>query len=220
MASPGWGEYQEDEDFEVLEEEEFGEVEEEDGEEEEVESKDGEEEKEERFVVRFDGHGRREGMSTADICDRLKSAHVSKFEREFSAILKTYPKNGADLKVLLWLANGFSYAAAAAGLGRCYKTIKNAARRLRRFRDHGTVTLLPDDQVLTGKALLAPFPKSNAGRKPRGWVAPVAATVGVVQDLLGNPITPRKLRKMRKAAPRVRARPACPGQMSLFQEAA
>ena len=61
MASPGWGEYQEDEDFEVLEEEEFGEVEEEDGEEEEVESKDGEEEKEERFVVRFDGHGRREG---------------------------------------------------------------------------------------------------------------------------------------------------------------
>jgi hypothetical protein len=173
----------------------------------------------EEVEVAYDG-GRRLGVSTLEICARLKSAHVSRFEREFSDILKTYPQNGADRKILMWLASGFSYQVAAAGLGRCYKTVKNAARRLREFRDYGMVKLLPPEQVPTGDALTAPFPRSNAGRKPRGWVAPVAATVGVVHDLLGNPIVPKKPRRPRKAAPRVRVRPACPGQLPLFQEAA
>ncbi|UEO01096.1 helix-turn-helix domain-containing protein [Acidiferrobacter thiooxydans] len=169
----------------------------------------------EEVEVAYDG-GRRLGMSTADICTRLKSAHVGRFEREFSDILKTYPQNGADLKILLWLASGFSYQVAAAGLGRCYKTIKNTARRLRQFRDYGTVKLLPPEQVPTGDALTAPFPRSNAGRKPRG--AEITAEI-IGFDLLGNPVQARA-RKPRKAAPRVRVRPAAPGQMSLFQEAA
>jgi hypothetical protein len=164
----------------------------------------------------YDGRGRREGMSTVEICDRLKSAYVSKFEREFSVILKTYPKNGQDLKVLLWLANGFSYAATAAGLGRCYKTIKNTARRLRQFRDYGTVKLLPADQVLAGDALTAPFPRSNAGRKPAGEKKITTAAIIIGFDLFGNPVQARA-RKTRKPAPRVRVRRACPGQLELGQ---
>ena len=120
--------------------------------------------------------------------------------------------------MLLWLANGFSYHQSAAFLGRCYKTIKNAARRLRQFRDYGTVKLLPPEEVQIGDALTAPFPRSHAGRKPRGWVAPVTATV--FYDLLGDPITPRKPRKIRKAAaprPRVKVRVRSPGQLDLFQ---
>ena len=174
---------------------------------------------EEEDEVHYDGLGRREGMSTAAICARLKSAHVGRFEREFSAILRIYPKNGADLKTLFWLASGFSYHATAAGIGRCYKSIKNAAHRLRQFRDYGIVKLLPPEEAQTGEELLAPLPKSNAGRKPAGAKITTAAIIGF--DLLGNPIQARA-RKPRKAAPRVRARPspACPGQMVLFQEAA
>ena len=162
--------------------------------------------------VAYDG-GRRLGMSTADICTRLKSAHVGRFEREFSDILKTYPQNGADRKILVWLAAGFSYHVAAAGLGRCYKTVKNAARRLRQFRDYGMVKLLPPEEAQTGEELLAPLPKSNAGRKPAGAKITTAAIIGF--DLFGSPVQvrARKPRKMRKAAPRVRVRPVYEGQM-------
>ncbi len=163
--------------------------------------------------VAYDGRGRREGMSTAAICARLQNEHVSRFEREFSAILRTYPKNGADLKTLFWLASGFSYHATAAGIGRCYKSIKNAARRLRQFRDEGIVKLLPPEEAQTGEELLAPLPKSNAGRKPAGAKITTAAIIGF--DLFGSPVQvrARKPRKMRKAAPRVRVRPVYEGQM-------
>lgn len=166
----------------------------------------------EEVEVAYDG-GRRLGVSTLEICARLKSAHVSRFEREFSDILKTYPQNGADRKILVWLAAGFSYHVAAAGLGRCYKTVKNAARRLRQFRDYGMVKLLPPEEAQTGEELLAPLPKSNAGRKPAGAKITTAAIIGF--DLFGSPVQvrARKPRKMRKAAPRVRVRPVYEGQM-------
>lgn len=214
MASPGWGE---DLDLEVLEDEGFEGVEEGDitKDEEDSEVEESQKDDNEEVLVRYDGLGRREGMATADICTRLKNEHVSKFEREFSAILKTYPQNGADFKVLLWLANGFSYHQAAVFLGRCYKTIKNTARRLRQFRDAGIVKLLPPGEVQTGEELLASLPKSRAGRKPAGAKKITTAEI-IGLDLLGDPIRAqaRELRKMRKAAPRARVRQeATPGQL-------
>jgi DNA-binding CsgD family transcriptional regulator len=60
-----------------------------------------------------------------------------RLEQEFLAIRKIYPTNGADLKILIWLAAGLSYQETAERVERTHRTIKNAARRLRQFRDCG-----------------------------------------------------------------------------------
>jgi hypothetical protein len=219
MASPGWGERGLDvlEDFEEGGFDEVEELVEELGEDEEEEKEKVEEEEE--SVVRFDGQGHREGMSTFEICERLKNGHASWTEREFSEILTMYPRNGKDYKILLWLASGFSYEATAAGLARSYKTVTNAARRLRQFRDHGSVRLLPPNRVEAGAELLEPLPKSRAGRKPRRGEITTAEIISF--DLFGDPIQPRKPRKPRKAgARRPRVCPPVPGQLSLFDMAA
>lgn len=215
MASPGWGEGSDSDleilDLEVLED--FGEIEE----------KDSEVEKDEEDgppAVRYDGRGRREGMSTLDICTRLKNDRMTIYTRlslEFQAILEIYPKNGVDLKILLRLAAGFPYQEIAGQVNRSLKTIKNAAKRLRQFRDTGIVKLLLPDQVLEGVALMGPLPKSNAGRKPR---AQPHQQTAIIVDLFGDPLQPRKPRKRKAVTPRVRVRPTVPGQLTLFAEAA
>ncbi len=187
--------------------------------------------------------GCREGSTTFEICERLKNERMTgknRLEQEFLAILQTYPKNGADLKILMWLASGFSYQQAAYHLKRSEKTIRNAARRLRQFRDHGSVKLLPPDKVQTGAELHEPFPPVRSGRPRKA--APVQApavptpeitttkittaeiTTAEIFDLFGNPVQPRK-RRARKVgastgARRVRVRPTVPGQISFFDMAA
>ena len=167
--------------------------------------------------VAYSADGRREGLSTLEICTRLKNEKMTgenRREQEFLAILQTYPRNGADFKVLMWLAHGFSCRQAGERLQRSEKTIRNAARRLRQFRDHGTVKLV--EKTWEGKELLKPFPPSRAGR-PRGGKA-----AEIIQlDLLGDPIPPYKPRKARKGgARRPRVCPPVPGQLSLFDMAA
>ena len=98
MASPGWecgGS-----DFEVLEEG-FEEVLEEDCSEidlvEPEKGAPGPEEEPEKPVRYTDGC--REGLTTLTICTRLKNekmTETNRMEQEFSAILRTYPKNGSD----------------------------------------------------------------------------------------------------------------------------
>ncbi|UEO00429.1 helix-turn-helix domain-containing protein [Acidiferrobacter thiooxydans] len=247
MASPGWEGEGCDSDLEVLDlEEDFGEVlkrddsyseldfdtERERGEPKpaDPEAEPEEPELEPEKPIRYTD-GCREGVTTLEICTRLKNEKMTeknRLEQEFAAILKTYPKNGADLKILLWLANGFSYQQAADLLGRSEKTIRNAARRLRQFRDDGIVKLLPPDKVQTGRALLEPFPPVRSGR-PRKAAAPAKAVVISVSneviaiDLFGQPVHPRKRRRIRKPGMRrPRVRPVCEGQveLELFQEAA
>ncbi|MHB1582047.1 MAG: helix-turn-helix domain-containing protein [Acidithiobacillus sp.] len=211
MASPGWEGFEE-------ENEEVEEVEEGD-------SKENKNNEEEPKVVQYGADGRRLGMATGDLCDYLRNQHMSLYHRlgqEFSRIQKKYPKDGADLKILMRLAAGMPYLEIAARLGRSHKTVKNAAKRLRQFRDTGIVKLLPPDQVETGIALMAPFKKSKAGRKARGWLgmeAPRTAQTATIYDLFGDPIQAKKQPcKPRKAVQRVRV--ACAGQMDLFREAA
>ncbi|HUW98891.1 MAG TPA: sigma factor-like helix-turn-helix DNA-binding protein [Acidiferrobacter sp.] len=206
MTSPGWEGFEEVlEDGDDYEENENceGEI---------VKEKEEEEEKEEKATkIRYEG-GRRAGMATGDLCDHLRNCHLSMYDRlaqEFSAIKKTYPKAGADLKILMRLASGMPYKEIAARLGRSHKTVKNAAARLREFRDFGILKLLPDDQVETGVALMIPLPRSRAGRKARGWMS-----ASVVVDLFGHPLQSHKPRRPRKEAPpRVKARAVYEGQM-------
>lgn len=168
---------------------------------------------------RYGEDGRREGLPTGEICDRLKNRPLrrDRLEREFLEISKIYPANGADRKILIWLAAGNSYAETAELVGRSLKTVKNAAHRLRQFRDTGKVQLLPPDKVQSGAALLEPFQKSRAGRKPKKTTAEV-----IHLDLLGDPIQlrARKARRQPTMARKARMRPVCEGQLDLFQEAA
>ena len=165
--------------------------------------------------------GQREGLSTFETCERLKNERMLKrhrLEQEFLAILKIYPANGADFKILFWLAHGFPYKQIAAQLGRSHRTIKNVAARLRQFRDHGTVRLLPPELVQSGEALWEPLPKSRAGRKKRSTEITTGAIIGF--DLLGDPIQIRERKARRPRVPRPRVWPVAPGQLELFQEAA
>ena len=171
---------------------------------------------------RYGGDGRREGLSTVDICNHCKSRPLRRdlLEQEFFAIRKIYPANGADFKILIWLAAGYSYQEVAERVGRTHRTIKNAVHRLRQFRDTGKVKLLPAEQVQAVEDLNEPFPKSRAGRKPKKITA-----VEVIQlDLCGDPIQlvqARARKARRQGVRRPRVRPVCEGQMDLFfQEAA
>ncbi len=198
MASPGWGEG-----CEVLDE-----------------VLDFEDEPEQLDVkgLYTDG-GERECLSTVEICDLLKNDRMLRkdlLEQELLAIRKIYPANGADLKILIWLAAGLSYQETAEHVGRTHRTIKNAVRRLRQFRDSGKVKLLPTGQVQTVETLTEPLPKSRAGRKPKK-----ITTGEIIQfDLLGDPIQIRERKARRPRVRRPRVRPVCEGQLELFLEAA
>ena len=221
MASPGWGCGSDpgealDEGFgEVLGEEDYSDSES------DLAAAQNEPEGEIKPVRYADG--RREGLSTLEICTRLKNEKMTgenRREQEFLAILQTYPRNGADFKILAWLAHGFSCRQAGERLRRSEKTIRNAARRLRQFRDCGTVKLV--EKTVEGKELLKPFPPSRAGRPRGGKAAKITAEITSISfDLFGDPIPPCKPRKARKAGVRrPRVRPQCPGQLSLFDLAA
>jgi DNA-binding CsgD family transcriptional regulator len=184
--------------------------------------------------------GCRDGLTTLEICTRLKNERMTEkntIEQEFAAIRRTYPENGADLKILMWLASGFSYRQAGDLLERSEKTIRNAARRLRQFRDHGTVKFLPAHLVQVGEDLWKPFPPVRSGRPRKAkTAAPVQApaapeikateimtveitTAEIINfDLFGQPVQPRK-RRQRKVATvgvrRVRVRPTVPGQLEM-----
>ena len=160
--------------------------------------------------------GQREGLSTFEACERLKNERMLKkhrLEQEFAAILKIYPANGVDFKILMWLAHGFSYQQTAARLGRTHRTIKNVARRLRQFRDTGILRLLPPELVQSGEALWEPLQPSRAGRKKRSTEGEI-----IQLDLLGDPIQvrERKARRQANGVRKARMRPTMPGQLSLF----
>ena len=230
MASPGWGgsaveipDLLDDLDGEVLESGDSG-----DDDYEEIglkkavpEEKPEPEQTKKRF--RYGDDGRREGLSTIEICNYYKNRMLRKdrLEQEFLAIRKIYPENGADLKILIWLAAGLSYQETAERVGRTTRTIKNAVHRLRQFRDHGTVKLVPAAQVQTVEALMEPLPKSRAGRKPKK-----ITEITIIQlDLCGDPIQfgqarAREARRQAVGVRRARVRPVCEGQLELFQEAA
>ena len=116
----------------------------------------------------YDG-GERLGEDTASITDRCVgrlSAHDLK-AAEYGRLLKTYPHDGADYQVLLWLSSGHTIKRIAASLGRTDRAIRYACARLDRFKTTGFVRRLPVSRVRTGKDLTKPLPKSRAGRKRR-----------------------------------------------------
>ena len=174
--------------------------------------------------------GRREGLSTAEMCNHCKNRMLRKdiLEQEFLAIRQIYPANGADLKILIWLAAGLSYQETAERVGRTTRTIKNAVHRLRQFRDHGTVKLVPAEQVQTVEALMEPLPKSRAGWKKKiteKKVAEITAGEIIQLDLCGDPIQPamvqasaRKARRQPTGVRRPRVPQVAPGQLELFQD--
>ena len=111
--------------------------------------------------------GARLGEDTASIAGRSAerlSAHDLK-AAEYGRLLKTYPHDGADYQVLLWLSSGYTIKQIAAGLGRTDRAIRYARARLDLFRKSGFVRRLLPSQVRTGKDLTKPLPKSRAGRK-------------------------------------------------------
>ena len=114
----------------------------------------------------YDG-GERLGEDTASITDRCVgrlSAHDLK-AAEYGRLLKTYPHDGADYQVLLWLFSGYTIKRIAAELGRTDRAIRYARARLDRFKKSGFVRRLLPPQIRTGKDLTKPLPKSRAGRK-------------------------------------------------------
>ena len=114
----------------------------------------------------YDG-GERLGEDTASITDRCAgrlSAHDLK-TAEYGRLLKTYPHDGADYQVLLWLFSGYTIKRIAAELGRTDRAIRYARARLDRFKKSGFVRRLLPSQIRTGKDLTKPLPKSRAGRK-------------------------------------------------------
>lgn len=116
----------------------------------------------------YDG-GERLGEDTASIAGRSTerlSAHDLK-TAEYGRLLKTYPHDGADYQVLLWLSSGFTIKEIATGLDRTDRAIRYARARLDRFKKTGFVRRLPPSQVRTGKDLTKPLPKSRAGRKQK-----------------------------------------------------
>lgn len=237
MASPGWGGGLDAEvpdlldeglDVEVKDDQDSGDDYEEIGLKKAVPEEKPEPQGQGKKRFRYGEDGRREGLSTGEICDRLRNRPLRRdlLEQEFFDIRKIYPPNGADLKILVWLAAGYSYQEVAERVGRTVRTIKNAVRRLRQFRDCGKVRLLPAGQVqgLEAVALMQPLPKSRAGRKPKKITE--ITTVEIIRlDLCGDPIQlgqarTRKARRQPTGVRRPRVRPAMPGQMELFQEAA
>ena len=114
----------------------------------------------------YDG-GERLGEDTASITDRCAgrlSAHDLK-TAEYGRLLKTYPHDGADYQVLLWLSSGYTIKQIAASVGRTDRAIRYARARLDRFKKSGFVRRLLPSQIRTGKDLTKPLPKSRAGRK-------------------------------------------------------
>ena len=244
MASPGWGglgveipdlDLLDDLDGEVKDDQDSEDGYEEIGCEKAVPEEKPESERPTKKPFLHGEDGRREGLSTAEMCNHCKNRMLRKdiLEQEFLAIRQIYPANGADLKILIWLAAGYSYQEVAERVGRTVRTIKNAVQRLRQFRETGKVKLLPPEAVQSGAELLEPFPKSRAGRKPKKITEKkitekkiTAITAGAIiqLDLLGDPIqlAQRKARARRQAGvrrPRVRAvRAVMPGQMELFQD--
>ena len=91
---------------------------------------------------------------------------------EFAAIAQTYPADGPDIKVLMWLKNPeASMPFIAQVLGRDDRSIRYAKKRLRTFAQTGTVRpnrkreALPTDPAAVESWLEAPLPVSRAGRK-------------------------------------------------------
>ena len=91
---------------------------------------------------------------------------------EFAQIAETYPADGLDIKVLMWLKNPeASMPFIAQVLGRDDRSIRYAKKRLRTFAQTGTVRpnrkreALPTDPAAVESWLEAPLPVSRAGRK-------------------------------------------------------
>ena len=109
----------------------------------------------------YDG-GERLGEDTASITDRCAgrlSAHDLK-TAEYGRLLKTYPHDGADYQVLLWLSSGYTIKRIAAELGRTDRAIRYARARLDRFKKSGFVRrLLPPPRSARVKISQSRFPK-------------------------------------------------------------
>ena len=114
----------------------------------------------------YDG-GERMGEDTATIAGRVANrlSPQDLREGEYNRLLKTYPQNGVDYQVLLFLASGFMPIQIATRLGRTTRAIRYARARIDRFKKEGFIRLLPAAMVRTGNDLAKPLPTSRAGRK-------------------------------------------------------
>lgn len=146
-------------------------------------------------------------------------------KNEWNAVLALSAPDMKNRDVLNGLARGMSVADIAAAIGRTKKQAQNNIRWLWkevRGLDVADIVRHLDDPDTTEPVTRRP--PSRAGRKPKGWVAPITTAIIISFDLFGDPIQPCKPRKPRKAGarrPRVRrVRLANPLQMSLFDMAA
>ena len=109
---------------------------------------------------------------TGTVVPCCPSPNREKEAAEFAQIAETYPADGLDIKVLMWLKNPeASMPFIAQILGRDDRSIRYAKKRLRAFAQTGTVRpdrkreALPADPTAVESWLEAPLPVSRAGRK-------------------------------------------------------
>ena len=174
------------------------------------------------------------GAETADICDRA-AMRVKKMEIdraaeavEFREILKAYPINGVDYKILAHLCNPFaSHMEIAKAVGRTDRAIRKTVERIRaqasRGKFHtragaGASGIDINDRAEFGAWLTQPLPKAASGRKKKGAIVRtpkkiriparlrLAPLVAVVSASAPRPYRPR----------RPRTRFVDPGQVDMF----
>ena len=146
-------------------------------------------------------------------------------KNEWNAVLALSAPDMKNRDVLAGLAKGMSVSEIAAAIDRTPRQTRNIIKSLWEVArglvvmDVASVARHLDDPITT--EVMARRPPSRAGRKPKGWVAPITTAIIISFDLFGDPIPPCKPRKARKAGVRrPRVRPQCPGQLSLFDLAA
>ena len=174
------------------------------------------------------------GASTADICGRaalrIKKVEIDRAAEavEFREILKAYPINGVDYKILAHLCEPTaSHMEIAKAVGRTDRAIRKAAERIRaqaskgKFHTRagaGASGININDRAEFGAWLTQPLPKAASGRKKKS-TAPVkqiririparlrlAPLVAVVSARVPRPYKPR----------RPRTRWVDPGQVDMF----
>ena len=141
-------------------------------------------------------------------------------KNEWNAVRALAPASLKNLDVLNGLAQGFTTAEIAKRIGRTRRQVRNIVGDLWEYVRTLDVTDIRahlDDPTTT--EIVTRRPPSRAGRKPKGWVAPV--TLDLLGDRIDPDHLPPRMRAVRRLGPRrPRVRPVCPGQLSFFDIAA
>jgi hypothetical protein len=135
-------------------------------------------------------------------------------KNEWNAVRVLAPVSLKNRDILNGLAQGLSVADIAKRIGRTRRQVRNIVGDLWEYVRTLDVTDIRahlDDPTTT--EIVTRRPPSRAGRKPKGWVAPV--TLDLLGDRIDPDHLPPRMRAVRRLGPRrPRVRPVCDGQMA------